>query len=388
MRASEVVGWGDLLGAAIARGARHVERTHLAIADRVFDALDRALPGTAVPTRVLHQGVTRGVHTSVRAGGLLAGRLAGRAVALRWPADAPEGFGRPGLDGTRAAIVGLIGDQLADAGNAVAWPMTVRTGGLDIDLDPPAIAAAHTDPTGRLAVFVHGLCEDERAWRYRSLAWWGEEGSTHGSRLAEHGWTPVYVRYPSGQPIDENGHDLARVLDRLVTAWPVEVERVALVGHSMGGLVVRGALHRAMEQRMGWTGACRDVVCLGAPLRGAHLARVAAAAAVGLGRFPEMAAAGDFLEHRSVGVRDLEQVRDVAHVDGVDLHLVAAHLGRRGDGRAAATVGDLLVDVASATGEGLPGVAAATTVRRFPGLHHLDLLNHPNVHDHLVELLV
>ena len=34
---------------------------------------------------------------------------------------------------------------------------------------------------------------------------------------------------------------MAALLDRLVQAWPVDVRRIALVGHSMGGLILRAA---------------------------------------------------------------------------------------------------------------------------------------------------
>ncbi len=38
-----------------------------------------------------------------------------------------------------------------------------------------------------------------------------------------------------------NGVALAALMQRVVDEWPVPVTRVALVGHSMGGLVIRAA---------------------------------------------------------------------------------------------------------------------------------------------------
>ena len=49
------------------------------------------------------------------------------------------------------------------------------------------------------------------------------------------------MRANSGLPLAENSVDLAGILTGLVQEWPVPVRRIALVGHSMGGLVVRGA---------------------------------------------------------------------------------------------------------------------------------------------------
>ncbi len=60
--------------------------------------------------------------------------------------------------------------------------------------------------------------------------------------------TPVYLRYNTGLPVGRNGADLAWLLDDLVAAWPVPVRSIALVGHSMGGLVVRAAFHAAAHR--------------------------------------------------------------------------------------------------------------------------------------------
>ena len=42
---------------------------------------------------------------------------------------------------------------------------------------------------------------------------------------------------------------LAVLLDRLLTAWPVEVDELVLIGHSMGGLVVRSACGEGERSR-------------------------------------------------------------------------------------------------------------------------------------------
>ena len=97
--------------------------------------------------------------------------------------------------------------------------------------------------TPRLAVFVHGLFETEHAWRYGG-------GPRYGDRLP--GWTPVYVRYNSGRHISENGRSLAERARR-ARARSDEVEEIALVGHSMGGLVARSACHAGGD----WTRASR-----------------------------------------------------------------------------------------------------------------------------------
>ena len=57
----------------------------------------------------------------------------------------------------------------------------------------------------------------------------------------------------------------------MVAAWPVEVEEVALVGHSMGGLVSRSAAHSRSSDGAAWVEHVRKVVSLGSPHMGAPL---------------------------------------------------------------------------------------------------------------------
>ena len=124
-------------------------------------------------------------------------------------------------------------------------------------------------PPPALVVFLHGLMETERGWRLG-----GRE--PYGARLRrEPGLTPVYVRYNSGRHISENGRSLADLLERVVAEWPVEVEEVALVGHSMGGLVARSACHLGAldDAAVGRPGPARRLARLAAHGRAARAGR-------------------------------------------------------------------------------------------------------------------
>src|SRR5262245_4977469 len=104
-----------------------------------------------------------------------------------------------------------------------------------------AIVAACPAPTPRLAVLVHGLMTTEVVWRM-------PDGEDYGSLLARDlGYTPFYVRFNSGLHISENGEALDALLEQLVGAYPQPVEEIALIGHSMGGLVIRSACHAASD---------------------------------------------------------------------------------------------------------------------------------------------
>lgn len=122
--------------------------------------------------------------------------------------------------------------------------MGVRVGDEDVVLDAAGVAAAFPAATGKVVVFVHGLCENESFWsrEARPRREHRQDRRSYGERLAdEDGWTPVFVRVNTGLPVAQNAVAMAALLDRLLEHWPVEVRRLALVGHSMGGLVLRAA---------------------------------------------------------------------------------------------------------------------------------------------------
>src|SRR5690606_28449009 len=136
-----------------------------------------------------------------------------------------------------------------------------------------ALAAAHPDARPRLAIFVHGLCCTEHAWSlYRDEQ--PADAADYGARIKTLGYTPLYLRYNSGLHISQNGRLLARALDRLLATWPVAVEDIVLVGHSMGGLVARAAARSGARRAAAWTGKVSRVFCIGSPHRGAPLEQV------------------------------------------------------------------------------------------------------------------
>ena len=81
-------------------------------------------------------------------------------------------------------------------------------------------------------------------------------------------------------------------MQRLVEEWPVDVERVALLGHSMGGLILRAACAVATGEDRPWVARVTDLVTLGTPHLGAPLAAGVGSGARALARLPETAAFG------------------------------------------------------------------------------------------------
>jgi pimeloyl-ACP methyl ester carboxylesterase len=404
VRADEARDLGRLGGATLAGGTRRVAEVHSGIAGRVFGLLGPV----AAPVRVVHDGVSAGVYAGVRTGLSVAARAAGTVQSLR--ADGEPLDRHPRARIALAVLNGAHGDTVQRVAPALALTMTVRLGGTDVAVDRDGLRAAYPEARPTVVVFLHGLTEDESAWCYHSEQHHGRRGVTFGALLERDlGCTSVFLRYNSGLHISENGRSLDDLLQRLVDAWPVEVRDLVLVGHSMGGLVARSALHQAhggQDDARPWTRLVRDTVTLGSPHLGAPLERGVHRLAGVLRRLPETRVVADLLSLRSVGIKDLRHGtlveqdwtgRDLdalergprTHVpllDGARHFVVLATLTRDPDAPLAHLVGDLLVPPRSATGEGPDGERLgfpADHVHRVGGLHHFDLLSHPSVYEQL-----
>lgn len=395
MQAHEIRGAGNLLGDLAGEMTDRVEELHSAISSRAF----ANTPGSA-PVRIVHDGIAGSLYSAARGAGRVAGRAGGMLLASRAPADAPALLDAPRGGATVAAIVGIIGDRLEADGNGLAMPMSVRHRGRDVS---PAQLAREIEPTGRLAVFVHGLCESELSWAMFRQA---HGGRTYASRLSgELSYTSLHLRYNSGLHISDNGRRLAQLMEEVVATWPVEVREIAFIGHSMGGLVARSACHRGREDDSVWVESVRQLIYLSAPHMGADLEKATNRAGWALNKLGETRPIARFLELRSAGIKDLrhgavvdddwhgidpdallgDRCTDVPLLEGADHYVVSAQLADPWG----AGVGDLLVKSASASGRGRTRTIAfeEDNGRHFPGVNHFQLLNHPQVYEQMRQWL-
>ena len=358
---------------------------HLGVAERVF----RAVGPMGTPVRLAHDLVSSGVYRAVSGGAELVGLGADRGLGRR-ERDGRVVSSDPRGAAAVAVLNGLIGDRLEREGSDLAQPMAVRLRGEVAD------ASAFADPRPRLVVFLHGLMETELSW-----GWSGAE--SYGERLARDlASTPVYVRYNTGRHVSENGRSLSELLETLIAEWPVPVADIALVGHSMGGLVARAACQCAIADGAAWVRHVHHVVSLGTPHTGAPLERAAHRAAHALSRLPETRPLANFLRRRSSGIRDLnlgslvdEDWRDrdpdelrlaacaeVPLLEGAAHHFVSATVTRTPEHPLGRLVGDTLVLVPSASGRSKTRRIGFREEdgHHLGGTHHLALLNHPEVY--------
>ncbi|MCW2754479.1 MAG: hypothetical protein JWQ32_1890 [Marmoricola sp.] len=360
-----------------------VRDIHGSVSSRVHGVLDKVVGGPTVPHRV-HDGIASGIYAGIGLG------LRASAKALR-RADR-LGLGPAIEDGARgrfvvSAVNGLIGDKLVADGSPLAIEIGVRQRGRDVPLTRAGLGHAYPQASDAIVVFLHGLCETEDYWdrQSRPRPADGTTAASYGVRLAaDEGWSPVFVRANTGVSLAEAGVALSSLLTRLVASWPTEVRRIALVGHSMGGLMARAACAVTLDSDAPWTDLVTDIVTLGAPHTGSPVERSIARGIRVAARAPELMPLARIFEQRSVGVLDLHDgmPEDVAAVPNARYHLVAATLSRSPKHPVAATVGDLLVQYRSAVGL-LPGdveMFPGADVLHVPGAGHFDLLNHDDVY--------
>jgi len=300
------------------------------------------------------------------------------------------------LDLAIGVLNGAIGDYLARRKNGLAIEMTLVA-------DGAPISAKQIDaPNGVVAVFVHGLMSTESVWEL-------DDGETYGSMLerdlAIH---PLFVRFNSGLHISDNGEALDRLLEEIAgSAHPREI---LLIGHSLGGLVIRAATHvAAVGGGRAWLPLVKKAIYVGSPHLGAPLERVGNVIHWGLAKVgaaanePITELVASLISMRSHGVKDLrfgnltKQDWEDADPDAllqnrrhpvpllpeIRHHLVAATLST--DPIAAMFLGDALVPVHSASGRAEPHHRSPSFpsehLHVLPGKNHLQIAHDRQVYD-------
>jgi pimeloyl-ACP methyl ester carboxylesterase len=424
-------GFIDLVFDMVEETTNLVERTHDSVVERSvrrFAPIEPAKTTAKIVTGV-QTAISRGVFESIRAiNGLT--RFTVNAVAD--VAEAGIGHSSEGnstdlatpihssaagtaswyVDYLQSSINGFWGDYLSRKNSRLDLGMTLRHHGRHLPATPKAFAEAFPTPTSKVCVFVHSLAATEWLWSLASHDHYGDHDVTFGTRLRDDlGFTPLYLRYNTGRHISENGRALAKLLTEALDAYPVPVEEIALVGHSMGGLVARSAAHYAHAHREPWVNRLRHVACIGSPHLGAPLEK-AVHLLTGVLRRVDAAGAqvpAELLDARSAGIKDLrygyiideewegrdpdavfEDARlNIPLIDGVGYYFVAATITRDPDHPLGQLLGDLMVRLPSATGEA-PEPARRIHFsggRVFAGMNHVHIANHPDVYEALRELL-
>ncbi|MFT3820721.1 MAG: alpha/beta hydrolase [Rubrivivax sp.] len=376
LRGASLLAFGALAGVS-----RIVQDMHTTIGRR-------PAPLGALPVEPA-RGITGLVYRSVHGGLRLAGAGADALLAPFERLAAP-GERSPGQEALVAAVNGVYGDHLARTGNPLAIEMSLRHRQRAVDVADPGAAlrsAASPPASSRLLVLVHGLCMNDLQW--------SRDGHDHGAALAaEFGCSVLYLRYNSGLHIHDNGRQFADLLERLIGNWPVAVDELSIIGHSMGGLVARSACLHAQQQGQAWIERLRRLIFLGTPHCGAPLERGGNRLDVLLGLSPYSAPLTRVGKLRSAGIKDLRHgtvsagpMPQAALPPGVKCYAAAATLGDRRGPLADRLVGDGLVPVDSALGRHSDPAKALPIPKSHQwvghGMGHLEMLSRPEVYARL-----
>ncbi len=307
-----------------------------------------------------------------------------------------------------AALNGVLGDYLAKTGNPLAVSMHWRSQGKTLVVEQSALAATFPDASGKLLVLVHGLCMSDQQWLRQD----SDASHDHGAALARDlGYTPVYLRYNSGLHISANGREFTAALEALVAAWPVPVEELTILAHSMGGLVARSAHHYGTSAGHHWPATLRSLIFLGTPHHGAPLERGGHWLDTILGVSPYTAPFTRLGKIRSAGITDLrfgdlrdedwqgheqhKRAKAARHAlplpAATRCYAIAATTGKKSGDMSDRILGDGLVPVASALGQHAdPALDLSIPAARQwvgYGMNHMELLSSADVYQHIKQWL-
>jgi pimeloyl-ACP methyl ester carboxylesterase len=382
------------------------ESLHKAVADRVF----RSIGPLSAPSRFVHDGIARVAYAGVRLCTRAATSAAASSISLFTGDDIrPLSESRRGRAAV-SALNALIGDVLEEQGSPLAIPMAIRRNSTDVPCGPEGLRRAFRRPTKRLAVFLHGLGETEERWGRGAARHRGRGRLPFGAQLLrDFGIAPIDIRYNTGLHVSDNGRHLSELLENLLDAWPVRVDELVLIGHSMGGLVARSACHAGSTTGRRWPSRLRHLITLGSPHTGVPLEKSVHVTAWALRAVPETRPIATILDMRSAGIRDLrfgylieddwrsedptrllhDRRSEVAPLPGCTYTFITATLTRDPRHPLGWLGGDFLVRTESAAGRRRDGsvVVPADEVIHVGALSHFDLLDHPLVYAQIREVL-
>jgi hypothetical protein len=370
----------------------------------VWDRL--GVPGGQAPgkTRGLTGAVYRLVHLITQA----TGKSAKTVIALLEAIFESEGNSIPRTprgETFLSVLNGVMGDHLVEQNNPFAIPMTFRHRELAAGQQVPMIEPGSS---GKVMLLIHGLCMSDLQQHARNSNNLTEPGKALASSL---GYCPVYLRYNSGLHVSRNGQELAVQLENLLTNWPEPVDELSVVAHSMGGLVLRSALHQAQQQGLLWPGQLKNIVFLGTPHHGAPLERAGNWLDIILEKIPHARPFNALGKLRSAGITDLrygnlleedwhghdrfafrpDRRQALPLPPGVNCFAVAATLAEKRGIMSDHLLGDGLVPLRSALGQhdepsrNLDFPASSQWIAWRTS--HMELLNSPAVNDQIIRWL-
>ena len=198
---------------------------------------------------------------------------------------------------------GIVGDFLDKDNNGLAVQMQFYANEKPFTISKENIETVHKKISSKVCILIHGLTNDETIWNFANT-----DKQNYGTYLQnDFDYTPFYIRYNTGLHISENGKQFSQLIENLVQNYPVDIDEIVIIAHSMGGLVTRSACYYAPLQNAHWTEKISKLFFIGTPHLGAPLEKFGNALTHLLKTIPVSYTkiAGDVINLRSAGIKDL-----------------------------------------------------------------------------------
>ncbi len=281
---------------------------------------------------------------------------------------------------SQAALNGVCGDKLEAWASPFALTLTLRgERGRLMDATEWALPS----DKGHI-LFLHGLCHNDLEWQQ------SEHHQAFYQELETAGYRVAWLRYNTGRAIHANGQGLAELLEQ---HFADHGQPLWLIGHSMGGLLIRSASHWAETHQHRWLNRLSHAAYLGSPHLGAPWEVVGNKLNNILGITPYTRPFMRLGDIRSRGIKDLRGAHITVDqsmpplVEGVNhLLLATAWSAAHTDN----WIGDGIVPVSSALAQDAQGDRLhAPKLKRvlLNDIHHIAILDDVRVYQELRQWL-
>ncbi|MBK9733814.1 MAG: hypothetical protein IPO92_02105 [Saprospiraceae bacterium] len=310
--------------------------------------------------------------------------------------------------GGQSIINGVFGDKIEHTSLGIIMGFYLKN--KPIILDKKAMleytGGVQEKITSKICILIHGLTNNESTWSFK-------DKSDYGLMLSrELSFTPFYVRYNTGLHISDNGKNLSDIIETLCKNYPVPIDEISIIAHSMGGLVTHSACHLAKTQDLFWTKKLRNVFLLATPHLGSFLEQFANITTNILDKIPNWPTrmVGRAINMRSAGIKDLRfgyiteedwknkqpdsllsnTKKPVSKLEGVNYFVIYGILPRKEKHWLGNVFGDVLVTAKSATGRSYDNSGFNFREEHhfeFPKTNHATFTSNQAVYKKILELL-
>ena len=304
---------------------------------------------------------------------------------------------------SRAVLNGVIGDYLVQQNNPLAIDMGFYHEGSPL-LSFEALSKSNSGVglSNKVVVLLHGLTNLETIWDIETEETASAEATpvvNYGYHLQkDFGYTPLFLRYNTGLPIEENGRQFAQLMNKLASAYPKPIDEIVFVGFSMGGLLMRYAQKEASESESPWLNKLSHCFYLGTPHEGSYFEKFGHLASSVVRSIPKdyISHWADWIDVRSEGIQDLKH--GLVHLRNADaeeeesygpcgsfhkdaLHyFISGSLSEERNSLLNKVFGDALVTHGSANPESAPENSKSA---HFEGIPHIPLAHTERVYQQM-----